>query len=188
MFVDTTNPVEFKIIGKDLKEFLQGLITNNINNIDKEPVETFILTPQGKIKHQVTITDKGDGFSILCTNDQGDLFKFLNMYGMLKKIVIEKVDVKEVYDKKYFLRLLEQGKLDTNFLTQPSLYPAEVDDSLVDYKKGCYIGQEVVSRMNHRQKNKKQIKILNILNTKPSDAKVLLEIENYIIIKVPVLI
>lgn len=188
MYVDTINPVEFKIVGEDLKDFLQGLITNNINNIDKEPVETFILTPQGKIKHQVTITDKGDGFSILCTNDQGDLFKFLNMYGMLKKIVIEKVDVKEVYDKKYFLRLLEQGKLDTNFLTQPSLYPAEVDDSLVDYKKGCYIGQEVVSRMNHRQKNKKQIKIANILNTKPSDAKVLLEIENYIIIKVPVLI
>ena len=74
MYVDTVNPVEFKIIGKDLKEFLQGLITNNINNIDKEPVETFILTPQGKIKHQIKITDKGDGFSILCTNDQSDLF------------------------------------------------------------------------------------------------------------------
>ena len=186
MYVDTINPVEFKIVGEDLKDFLQGLITNNINNIDKEPVETFILTPQGKIKHQVKITDKGDGFSILCTNDQSDLFAFLNLYGKFKGIVVEKVDVKEVYDKKYFLRLLEQGKLDTNFLTQPSLYPAEVDDSLVDYKKGCYIGQEVVSRMNHRQKNKKQIKILNILNTKPSDAKVLLEIENYIIIKVPV--
>jgi len=186
MYVDTINPVEFKIIGEDLKDFLQGLITNNINNIDKEPVETFILTPQGKIKHQVTITDNGDSFNILCTNDQGDLFKFLNMYGMLKKIVIEKIDVQEVYDKKYFLKLLEQGKLDTNFLTQPSLYPAEVNEDLVDYKKGCYVGQEVVARMKFRQKNRKEIKILEANTELPPSSKMLLEIENYIIIKVPV--
>tara|TARA_B100001057_G_scaffold490437_1_gene578707 strand:- start:965 stop:1531 length:567 start_codon:yes stop_codon:yes gene_type:complete len=186
MYTDTTNSVEFKIIGNNLKEFLQGLITNNINNIDNGPVETFILTPQGKIKHQVTITDKGDSFNILCTNDQGDLFKFLNMYAMLKRIVVEKVNVQNVYDKKYFLRLLEKGKLDTNFLTQPSLYPAEVDDSLVDYNKGCYIGQEVVARMHYKQKNKKQILIRNKADTMYSTAKVLLEIENWIIVKVPV--
>ena len=185
MYVETINPVKFKVMGDDLKGFFQGLITTNIENIDKEPVETFILTPQGKIKHQVTITDNGDSFDVLCSNNQGDLFKFLNMYGMLKKIVIEKVDVQEVYDKKYFLKLLEQGKLDTNFLTQPSLYPAEVNEDLVDYKKGCYVGQEVVARMKFKQKNRKEIKILKANSELPPSSKVLLEIDNFVIVKKP---
>ena len=107
------------------------------------------------------------------------------MYGILKKIVIEKIDVQEVYDKKYFLKLLEQGKLDTNFLTQPSLYPAEVNEDLVDYKKGCYVGQEVVARMKFKQKNRKEIKILEANSELPPSSKVLLEIDNFVIVKKP---
>jgi folate-binding protein YgfZ len=85
---------------------------------------------------------------------------------------------------------LSEGKLDTNFMVQPSLFPSEVDDSLIDYTKGCYVGQEVVSRMNHKQKNKKIIKIYKSEQLKsihlPASHKTLLEIDGYTIIKEPV--
>ena len=181
-FVETSNPVELKLTGKNLKGFLQGLITNNINSVSQEPVETFVLTPQGKIKHQITITEKEDHFTIHCTNDQSDLFAFFNLYAKLSGVKIEKFELQDTYDKEYFLNLLSQGKIDTNFIIQPSLLPSEVDDSLVDYKKGCYVGQEVVARMKYKQKNKK---IIKVFEQPPEGAKVLLNIENYVIAKVP---
>ena len=88
MYVETINPVRFKVTGDDLKGFFQGLITNNIKNIDGH-LESFILTPQGKIKHQIKITDNGDHYIIECSNDQNDLLSFLNLYAGFSGVTVE---------------------------------------------------------------------------------------------------
>ena len=185
MYVETINPVRFKVTGDDLKGFFQGLITNNIKNIDGQ-LESFILTPQGKIKHQIKITDNGDHYVIECSNDQNDLLSFLNLYAGFSGVTVESESIdKDQFNKEYFLDLLAQGKIDTNFIKQPSLYPAEVNEDLVDYKKGCYVGQEVVARMKHKQKNRKEIQILKANEELPPSSKVLLEIDNFVIVKKP---
>jgi hypothetical protein len=183
------NPVRFRVTGNDLQGFFQGLITNNIKNIDGQ-LESFILTRQGKIKHQINIIDNGDCYIVECSNDQGDLASFLKLYAPLSKVTVESESIdKDQFNKEYFLKLLEQGKIDTNFLTQSSLYPAEVNEDLVDYKKGCYVGQEVVARMHYKQKNKKIVKIFReeqlTVTHLPASYKILLKIGNYVIIKKP---
>lgn len=190
MQVENINPIEIKVSGKEKAQFLQSLITNNIEKIDGT-LESFILTPQGKIKHQIMITDNTDYYSILCSNNQNDLLSYLNNYARLSDVTIEHTELdKNNFDRKYFVNKLSEGKLDTNFMVQPSLFPSEVDDSLIDYTKGCYVGQEVVSRMNHKQKNKKIIKIYKSEQLKsthlPASHKTLLEIDGYTIIKEPV--
>ena len=189
MYVETNNPVRFRVTGNDLQGFFQGLITNNIKNIDGQ-LESFILTRQGKIKHQINIIDNGDCYIVECSNDQSDLASFLKLYAPLSKVTVESESIdKDQFNKEYFLKLLEQGKIDTNFLNQPSLYPSEVNEDLVDYKKGCYVGQEVVARMHYKQKNKKIVKIFReeqlTATHLPASYKILLKIGNYVIIKKP---
>ena len=190
MQVETINPIEITISGEEKSEFLQGLITNDIKKIDGT-LESFMLTPQGKIKHQIEITDHGDHYTVLCSNNQHDIMSYLNTYARLSKVHVQHRELdKSMFDSTYFIKKLSEGKLDSNFMIQPSLFPSEVNESLVDYTKGCYVGQEVVSRMKHRQKNKKVIKIYRSEQLRsthlPASHKVLLEVGDYKIIKEPI--
>ena len=60
-----------------------------------------------------------------------------------------------------------------------------MNEDIVDYEKGCYVGQEVVARMKHKQKNRKEIQILKANDELPLNSKVLLEIDNFVIVKKP---
>ena len=114
---------------------------------------------------------------------------FLNKYALLSdvKLSIEKVNKKE-FDKNYILDQLSTGIIDSNLLKQSSLLPSEVNDELVDYSKGCFVGQEVVSRIKHRQLNKKKLTI-KLFEKKPqklpTNSEILLQINNYYILREP---
>ena len=44
------------IVGKDAKEFLQNIITNNISNVNKEnSIFSGIFTPQGKYLYELSL-------------------------------------------------------------------------------------------------------------------------------------
>lgn len=189
MQVETINPIEITVSGEERSQFLQGLITNDIKKIDGK-LESFILTPQGKINHQIEITEHNDHYIILCSNNQNDLLSYLNNYARLSKVNVQHRELdKGMFDSKYFINKLSQGKLDSNFMLQPTLFPSEVNDSLVSYTKGCFVGQEVVARMKHKQKNKKVIKIYRSEQLEsthlPNSHKVLLKVDNYTIVKEP---
>ena len=159
MQIETLNPIKIKVFGEERFDFLQNIITNDLNKLDKK-LESYILSPQGKILYQIIITKSDESYDIFCSNDQNDLSEFLNKYALLSNVnlVIEKTDNTK-YDKNYILNQLSVGKIDANLLKQSSLLPSEVNDELVDYSKGCFVGQEVVSRIKHRQLNKKKVTI-----------------------------
>ena len=60
----------------------------------------------------------------------------------------------------YYLR----AYIDSNVLPHSSFNPSEISPSYIDYKKGCYVGQEVVSRIKHRQLNRKSIIVFQNLS------------------------
>ncbi len=70
------------IDGKDAKEFLQNIITNDINKVnDINSCFASILTPQGKFLYDFLIAKHKKGFFIDCEKTQiDDLFKQLNSY------------------------------------------------------------------------------------------------------------
>ena len=78
------------IQGPDTNEFLQNLITNDINKVDDDnSCFASLLTPQGKYLFDFLLVKHKNGYFIDCEKKQVDeLFKQLNAYKLRSKIEI----------------------------------------------------------------------------------------------------
>ena len=76
--------------GEDAKEFLQNLISNNINKVsDTNSCFTSLLSPQGKFLYEFIIVKHKSGYIIDCEKPQVDgLFKQLSIYKLRSKVEI----------------------------------------------------------------------------------------------------
>lgn len=189
MKIETPNPIKILIYGDEKIDFIQNIITNDILNKSKS-LYSYILTPQGKILFEIQINFMSDCLEIICSNDQSDLISYLEKYAKLSDISFQKfqLDVAN-YGENYFLNSLKIGKIDSNFLPHSTLNPSEVHDEYINYQKGCFVGQEVVSRIKHRQLQKKNILIFekinqNMLNL-PDNFELLIEVKNFLVIRLP---
>ena len=189
MKIETPNPIKILIYGDEKIDFIQNIITNDILNKSKS-LYSYILTPQGKILFEIQINFMSDCLEIICSNDQSDLISYLEKYAKLSDISLQKfqLDVAN-YGENYFLNSLKIGKIDSNFLPHSTLNPSEVHDEYINYQKGCFVGQEVVSRIKHRQLQKKNILIFekinpNMLNL-PDDFELLIEVKDFLVIRLP---
>ena len=189
MKIETPNPIKILIYGEERIDFIQNIITNDILNESKS-LYSYILTPQGKILFEIKIILMNDCLEIICSNDQSDLLSYLEKYAKLSDISLQKFQLdKANFGESYFLDSLKMGKIDTNFLPHSTLNPSEVHDEYINYQKGCFVGQEVVSRIKHRQLQKKNILIYeknnqNTLNL-PDDFELLIEFKNFLVLRLP---
>ncbi len=78
------------INGEDAKDFLQNLISNDIDKVSNtNSCFTSLLTPQGKFLYEFIIIKHKSGFLIDCEKSQIDgLFKQLNIYKLRSQIEI----------------------------------------------------------------------------------------------------
>ncbi|SVE39931.1 uncharacterized protein METZ01_LOCUS492785, partial [marine metagenome] len=78
------------IHGSDTKEFLQNLITNDINKVDEaNSCFASLLTPQGKYLFDFLVVKHKKGYFIDCEKKQiQELFKQLNIYKLRSDIEI----------------------------------------------------------------------------------------------------
>ena len=78
------------IQGTDTKEFLQNLITNDINKVDEaNSCFSSLLTPQGKYLFDFLVVEHKKGYFIDCEKKQiEELFKQLNIYKLRSDIEI----------------------------------------------------------------------------------------------------
>ena len=76
--------------GADAKDFLQNLISNDINKVtDNSSCFASLLTPQGKFLFEFIVVKHKSGFLIDCEKNQSDeLFKQLNLYKIRSKVEI----------------------------------------------------------------------------------------------------
>ena len=78
------------INGEDAKNFLQNLISNNINKVNETSTcFTSLLTPQGKFLFEFIIIKHKSGYLIDCEKSQADgLYKQLSVYKLRSKVEI----------------------------------------------------------------------------------------------------
>ena len=76
--------------GEDTKDFLQNLISNDINKVrDNKSCFTSLLSPQGKFLYEFIIIKHKTGYLIDCEKSQAEsLFKQLNIYKLRSKVEI----------------------------------------------------------------------------------------------------
>ena len=78
------------INGEDAKEFLQNLISNDINKVsDVNSCFSSLLTPQGKFLYEFIIVKHKSGYLLDCEKSQAEeLFKQLSLYKLRSKVEI----------------------------------------------------------------------------------------------------
>ena len=78
------------INGEDAKEFLQNLISNDINKVkDVNSCFSSLLTPQGKFLYEFIIIKHKSGYLLDCEKPQAEeLFKKLSLYKLRSKVEI----------------------------------------------------------------------------------------------------
>lgn len=182
----TFNPIKIHLTGEERFEFLQNLITNDLNK-KEEIIYSYLLTPQGKILSELQIKKEKNFIEIFCTNDQVDIYNFFQKYAKLSDVLLEKVPFINNINDRYFIDLLSKGFIDSNILPHSTFNPSEISTSYIDYEKGCYVGQEVVSRIKHRQLNRKTIVVFQDFSSDESkeidNFDIILKINNFYIVR-----
>ena len=180
------NRAVIRITGEGALAFLHNLLTCDVEGLQPgQAAYGALLTPQGKILHDVFVMATTDGVLIDCTDDQTeDLLKKLAMYRLRAKLAISHDTALEVAaastrlpdgyvdprlvamgwrafrpkgltpnGEGYDAARLQIGLADSSDIGSNNLFPHEANfDQMngVSFSKGCYVGQEVVSRMQHR--------------------------------------
>jgi len=209
------------VSGEDKRNFLQGIITNDINKCKEKVIYSCLLSPQGKFLSDFFIIPLDDSFLIEINKKFEDEFiKKLNLYKLRSKINIEKSDKYlsfallantekntfkegEIIKNQKYIKYIDPRSLclgykiiidkslvhilednitnDVNDYTEKlinNLIPNSVNDLIInkslllennfdqinaiDWKKGCFIGQEITARMKYRALLKKSIRLINI--------------------------
>ena len=192
MLTQIPKPIMILVKGSESLEFLQNLVTNDLYKCDKKQ-HNFILTPQGKIKYEIYITKNGTNeFLVECSNDQNNILEYFSKYAELSDVNLKVHSLLKdlIYNKDYLSKSLNMGIVDTNFQQSDKFYPSEISNHAIDYEKGCYVGQEVVSRMKHRQLNKNLVRVFkkiilieDFLEKRIENFVILSEYEDYLIVK-----
>ena len=111
------------VSGKDSKEFLQNIVTNDINSVkDTNSIFSGIFTPQGKYLYEFFILKSDDGYLLDCPDEfTEEIITFLNKYKLNSEILIKNISDKFVVgiisNEKF-----EEIKKNENKFTQTIIY------------------------------------------------------------------
>ena len=111
------------VLGKDSKEFLQNIITNDINIVNKDnSIFSGIFTPQGKYLYEFFIIKSNDGYFLDCSGEFVEELKvFLEKYKLNSDVEIKDISgeyvVGIISNEKF-----EEIKKEENKTTQTIIY------------------------------------------------------------------
>jgi folate-binding protein YgfZ len=178
------------VSGKDAEIFLQQITTNDIKNAEKL-IYSLFLTPNGKLLHDVFILKVNhEAFVLDCFEGAlNDVESFLRKYKIGLKVTIEQTEFNllEYDDPRHesFGKYSYENKFNVHYdLCLPRLYydfesekyfPFDVGYekfNSISYNKGCYIGQEVITRTHFRGVIRKKVYSVKTLSDGKKGAEI----------------
>ena len=186
------------IRGAGAREFLQGLVTNDVAGLDQGLVYAALLTPQGKFIADFFLQADGSEDVLLdvAASHADDLLRRLTMYKLRSPVALEPTELKvsrglgdapsgalpDPRSAALGWRLISDDALaddDTDWdalhianaiprtgidLTEDSYILEMAFERLngVDFRKGCYVGQEIVARMKHKTELRKGLALVTV--------------------------
>ncbi|MDR9485961.1 MAG: folate-binding protein [Sediminimonas sp.] len=186
-----------RITGADARDFLQGLVTNDVSGLDHGLVYTAMLTPQGKYIADFFLVPEADGSILLDVHNDlaQDLLKRLTMYKLRAQVTLTETDLKvhrgtgpapegAFADPRHpdmGWRLYGEAGGDdgtdwdairvahcipeTGIELTPDTFILEAGFERLnglDFRKGCYVGQEVTARMHHKTELRKGLATVTV--------------------------
>jgi folate-binding protein YgfZ len=207
-----TDRVLLRLSGADVRDFLQNLVTNDVDGIDRGLVYAALLSPQGKYLFDFFLVPDGDAVLVDVKADRATaLAQRLGLYKLRADVVIAPADlgvvvgtgeppagVKAYPDPRHpefgwrayvtdpaalaagiaplaadalTARRVALGVPETGIELLPDeSYILEMGFERlhgVDFRKGCYVGQEVTARMKHKTDLRKGLARVRVTGTAP---------------------
>ncbi|MDA0986350.1 MAG: hypothetical protein O3A55_01890 [Bacteroidetes bacterium] len=159
--------------GKDVLTFLQRLSTNDFTNFkDVKFTTTCFLNDKGKIVDICDIYLFNDKYYLTSQSKYfGETIKYLEKYIIMDDVKIIKNElynsdlemfrVIENTEEELKLKNINLGQININEFTFQKYNPLELNLwKYISFGKGCYLGQEVIARLDTYQKISKQLVLL----------------------------
>ncbi len=190
-----------EITGPEAKDFLQGLVTNDIQKLSEGLVYAALLTPQGKYIADFFLVPADDAIWLDVDEDLApSLMQRLSMYKLRANVTLTETNVKvrrgtgeppkgALDDPRHpalgwRLYGSEEGDdgsdwesirvahciPETGVELTPDTFILEVGFERlngVDFRKGCYVGQEIAARMKHKTELRKGLATVEIDGSVP---------------------
>ena len=191
----------YRISGRDARDFLQNLVTNDVERLKDGLVWAALLTPQGKYLADFFLVPEGEAI-LLDVSDRiaAGVAQRLTMYKLRADVAIEETDLKvalgfgeipdgaftdprhpdlgwrmygktETLPEDWHARRIALGVPETGIELIPNdTFPLEAGFERlhgVDFKKGCYVGQEVTARMKHKTELRKGLQRVEVTGEAP---------------------
>jgi tRNA-modifying protein YgfZ len=201
--------VVLAVSGEDRVDFLQGLVSNDVNRAKAGLCYAALLTPQGKYLADFLMVER-DGAILIDVKDTlaEVLARRLSMYRLRAKVTIARTDLKvsrgigpapddamtDPRDARLGWRVYgpDEGaepQIDWDAirvaacvpetgveLIPDETFPLEVGFERlngVDFRKGCYVGQEVTARMKHKTDLRKGLALVEVAGVVPVGTEIL---------------
>lgn len=191
-----------RLFGPDTRNFLQGLVTNDVNKLSEGLVYAAILTPQGKYLADFFLAADGDAVLLDAAAAQAPMLQQrLTMYKLRAAVEIEAAalhvhrglgpcpadgfadprhpalgwrayrDTPQAEDTVDWDALRVQHLVpETGIELTPDTFILEAGFERlngVDFRKGCYVGQEVTARMKHKTELRKGLASVSVEGDAP---------------------
>ncbi|MEM6900444.1 MAG: hypothetical protein AAF583_11795 [Pseudomonadota bacterium] len=153
-----------KLEGPDTIDLVDRIFTCSVQRLDTGASRPgALLTPQGKIIADFSLTRTENGCSLAVHPDAVDaLEKRLKLFRLRADVDISR-DETSAIEIDHSARIAAGQAVYGHDFIDAEVYPTEVNLDVfggLDYKKGCFVGQEVVSRMYRRGKIRKRTVVL----------------------------
>ena len=202
----------FRLSGEDTREFLQGLVSNDVGRLKDGLVYAALLTPQGKYLADFFLVPDGADVLLDTHESLGDgLLRRLGMYRLRAKVQIAEAGLAvtrglgpapegafaDPRDPSLGWRAYgaEEGsdapQIDWDALRVAACIPETGIELIpeetflleagferlhgVDFRKGCYVGQEVTARMKHKTELRKGLRKVAVAGSAPVGTALLTE-------------
>lgn len=200
------NRTVLRIQGTGARDFLQGLVTNDVAKLETGLVYAALLTPQGKYLADFFLVPDGDDVLIDVDADQAPALKQrLTMYKLRSRIEIHETEIAvsrglDDIPEGAFADPRDASMGWRGYAGQPGqdadwdalrvaacvpLAGVELKPDTfileagferlngVDFRKGCYVGQEIAARMKHKTELRKGLVRVKVEGTAPVGTPIL---------------
>ena len=205
-----TDRAVLRVSGPDAREFLQGLVTNDVRKLADGPIYAALLSPQGKYLFDFFLVADGEDILLDVKADRAAaLAQRLGLYKLRAKVTIAPTELAVVVGTGPAPEgaLADPRHPDLGWRAWPAdpaallagiapLAPADLDAlrvdlvvpesgielrpdnsyilemgferlNGVDFRKGCYVGQEVTARMKHKTELRKGLARVRLAGAAP---------------------
>jgi tRNA-modifying protein YgfZ len=157
MTTDTERRDRVRVTGPDTWSFLQSLLSQDVEHMaDGETRRTLLLTPQGKVDVVAEVTREGDDAVLATEPGFGDhLADALTRFKIRTKVEFDVDEAPAVDDATLVAEQMERiaagvprlgADLDDSVIPQEAF----LERDAVSFTKGCFVGQELVCRIDAR--------------------------------------